>query len=649
MGCSAGVSSSATLLAGTPIGGRRDDLDAMLGDHGVAGITGVDTRRLTRLIRTTGAVPGAFGPAEDLDAVRAAAAAEPGTDGIDLVATVTTAEPYTVPAVNGARRHIVAYDYGIKRTILRHLARSGRSTSCRRRLPPTRRWLANPTASSCPTDPAIRRASPAPPTSSPSCSARRSRCSASASAISCSATALGGTTVKLPFGHHGANHPVQDVATGKIEITSQNHNFAVAADGLASIATVTHVNLNDGVCEGLEAIDANAFSVQHHPEAGPGPHDSAYLFERFAAADGRERVRSATARRHHVGARHRLGPDRHRPGVRVRLLRHAGVPGAARGGLPGHPRQLQPGDDHDRPGLRRPHLRRAADGDVLAAIIERERPDAVLPTLGGQTGLNLAMELSRASGSIGVPGTPEMLGADATAIATAEDREQFKAAMVGIGLDVPASGSAHSLDEAPGGRRRRSGCRRSSAPPTSSVDAGPASPATAEEFHRLAAAGLAASPIGEILIEESIAGWKEFELEVMRDRADNCVIICSIENVDPMGVHTGDSITVAPAQTLSDVEYQEMRNAAFACIRRVGVETGGSNVQFALDPDDRAPGHHRDESRVRRARRRWPRRRPASRSPRSPPSSPSATRSTRSPTTSPVRPRRASSRRSTTS
>ena len=108
--------------------------------------------------------------------------------------------------------------------------------------------------------------------------------------------------------------------------------------------------------------------------------------------------------------------------------------------------------------------------------------------------------------------------------------------------------------------------------------------ATADEFQRLAAAGLAASPIGEILIEESIAGWKEFELEVMRDRADNCVIICSIENVDPMGVHTGDSITVAPAQTLSDVEYQEMRNAAFACIRRVGVETGGSNVQFALDP-----------------------------------------------------------------
>ena len=220
--------------------------------------------------------------------------------------------------------------------------------------------------------------------------------------------------------------------------------------------------------------------------------------------------------------------------------------------------------------------------DVVARIIERERPDAVLPTLGGQTGLNLAMALYERK-LIGVPGTPEMIGADAEAIATAEDREQFKAAMIEIGLAVPASGVAHSLDEAMtvvaaiglpvivrpayilGGR-------------------GTGIAATIEEFARVAESGLDASPISEILIEKSIAGWKEYELEVMRDRADNCVIICSIENFDPMGVHTGDSITVAPAQTLTDVEYQQMRDAAFACIRRVGVETGGSNVQFAVHP-----------------------------------------------------------------
>jgi carbamoyl-phosphate synthase large subunit len=222
--------------------------------------------------------------------------------------------------------------------------------------------------------------------------------------------------------------------------------------------------------------------------------------------------------------------------------------------------------------------------DVLAAIIEREKPDAVLPTLGGQTALNLAMALYE-RGLAGVPGTPELIGANAEAIATAEDREKFKVAMLEIGLKVPKSGIAHSLEEAEivlhdiklpviirpayilGGR-------------------GTGIATTPAEFTRIVAAGLAASPINEVLIETSIKGWKEYELEVMRDRADNCVIICSIENVDAMGVHTGDSITVAPAMTLSDTEYQEMRDAAFACIRRVGVETGGSNVQFAVNPEN---------------------------------------------------------------
>ena len=220
--------------------------------------------------------------------------------------------------------------------------------------------------------------------------------------------------------------------------------------------------------------------------------------------------------------------------------------------------------------------------EVLSAIIDREKPDAVLPTLGGQTALNLAMELF-AKGKVGVPGTPELIGANAEAIATAEDREKFKLAMIEIGLKVPRSGVAHNMQEA------EEVCLEIGLPiiirPAYILGGrGTGIAHTPEEFTRLAANGIAASPIGEILIEESIAGWKEFELEVMRDKADNCVIICSIENVDPMGVHTGDSITVAPAMTLSDVEYQMMRDAAFACIRRVGVETGGSNVQFAVNP-----------------------------------------------------------------
>ncbi len=220
--------------------------------------------------------------------------------------------------------------------------------------------------------------------------------------------------------------------------------------------------------------------------------------------------------------------------------------------------------------------------EVVARIIERERPDAVLPTLGGQTGLNLAMALFE-RGLVGVPGTPELIGANAEAIATAEDREKFKEAMIEIGLSVPRSGIAHTIVEARD-VMAEIGLPVIIRPAYILGGRGTGIASTPEEFDRLAALGLEASPISEILIEKSIAGWKEYELEVMRDRADNCVIICSIENVDPMGVHTGDSITVAPAQTLSDVEYQQMRDAALACIRRVGVETGGSNVQFAVDP-----------------------------------------------------------------
>ena len=221
--------------------------------------------------------------------------------------------------------------------------------------------------------------------------------------------------------------------------------------------------------------------------------------------------------------------------------------------------------------------------DVLAAIVERDRPDAVLPTLGGQTALNLAMALAE-RGVLEQYGV-EMIGAKPEAIATAENRDKFKAAMTEIGLAVPPSGFAHSLDEAME-VGAEIGFPLIIRPSYILGGAGTGIAAHEDDLRRMAAAGLAASPATEILIERSIAGWKEYELEVMRDRADNCVVVCSIENVDPMGVHTGDSITVAPAQTLSDVEYQSMRDAAFACIRRIGVETGGSNIQFAVNPEN---------------------------------------------------------------
>ncbi|MHB1208275.1 MAG: carbamoyl-phosphate synthase large subunit [Acidimicrobiales bacterium] len=223
------------------------------------------------------------------------------------------------------------------------------------------------------------------------------------------------------------------------------------------------------------------------------------------------------------------------------------------------------------------------DAEVLTDIIERERPDALLPTLGGQTALNLTMELVR-RGVLERFGV-EVIGARPEAISTAEDRELFKAAMGDIGLAVPESGFAHDVDEATR-IAQTIGWPIIVRPSFILGGAGTGIAHDENEFRRLAQEGIAASPIGEILVEKSIAGWKEYELEVMRDVADNCVVICSIENFDPMGVHTGDSITVAPAQTLSDVEYQAMRDDAFAVLRRVGVETGGSNVQFAVNPEN---------------------------------------------------------------
>ena len=266
-------------------------LDAFLERQQMAGIAGLDTRRLTKILRDSGAMPGAFGPVEgpgafDLATLKQAAADEPGTDGIDLVAEVTTSEPYTAAAkpdaaAGGEPPLIVAFDFGIKRTIVDHLTRIGTvevvpaSTSAADVLArnPAGVFLSN---------------GPGDPTEVPYaintirellgkvpvfgiCLGHQLLC-----------LAIGAKIVKLPFGHHGANHPVRDLKTGGVEITSQNHNFAVDAASLGDRAEVTHINLNDGVCEGIQLLDGSAFSVQHHPEASPGPHDSAYLFERFA-------------------------------------------------------------------------------------------------------------------------------------------------------------------------------------------------------------------------------------------------------------------------------------------------------------------------------------------------------------------------------
>ncbi|TMP96490.1 MAG: carbamoyl-phosphate synthase large subunit [Verrucomicrobia bacterium] len=208
----------------------------------------------------------------------------------------------------------------------------------------------------------------------------------------------------------------------------------------------------------------------------------------------------------------------------------------------------------------------------------------LLPTLGGQTALNTAMALHR-SGALERHGV-EMIGAKAEAIHKGEDREAFKQLMLFVGLDVPISGTAHNLEEARAIAEKIGRLPLIIRPAFTLGGTGGGIAYNRDEFDELAKHGLDLSPVSEILIEESLLGWKEYEMEVMRDRADNCVIICSIENFDPMGVHTGDSITVAPIQTLTDKEYQIMRDASFAVIRAVGVETGGSNIQFAVNPDN---------------------------------------------------------------
>jgi carbamoyl-phosphate synthase small subunit len=256
------------------------DLDAYLRHHGVPGIAAIDTRRLTRHIRDAGALPGAFGTADEVT-LKAAAVAEPGTDGIDLVATVTCSEPYTAAARAGDRR-LVAYDFGIKRTILRHLSGLGEITVVPASTPASEVLAREPDGvflSNGPGDPAAV---------GYAVDAIRGLLGEVPLFGICLGhqllgTALGATTHKLAFGHHGGNHPVRRLSTGRVEITSQNHNYAVSEGTLGPDVEVTHVNLNDGVVEGIRAPGLRAFGVQYHPEAGPGPHDAAYLFEDFAA------------------------------------------------------------------------------------------------------------------------------------------------------------------------------------------------------------------------------------------------------------------------------------------------------------------------------------------------------------------------------
>jgi carbamoyl-phosphate synthase large subunit len=586
--------------------GSAASLDAYLAAQGVPGISEIDTRALTRHLRTHGALRAVLShepappSAARLEALHELARGVRSLSEQDLVAEVsrTAAEEWLEPlppelrwrdCADGSGLMVAVVDYGVKTNILRSLRQRGCRVVV---LPHTATWddvratgavgllLANG-----PGDPATLEG--------PVELCRRAIGRIPLFGICLGhqvlGLAAGATTSRLPFGHHGANHPVKDLATGRVHITSQNHEFQVDA---ASVPDgdffVSQVNLNDGSVEGLAHRSLPVFSVQYHPEGCPGPTDNQHLFDGFVemARAGRPLLRA-------VGGA-KADPERPRKVLIIgsgpivigqaaefdyagtqacKALREEGVETVL---VNSNPATIMTDEDvADRVYIE------PLTVETVEKIIERERPDAVLPTLGGQTGLNLAMEL-HAAGVLARHGV-RFLGADAEVIRRAEDREAFKLLLLEIGEPVPPSRVCESLDEA---REFAAeiGLPLVVRPAYTLGGTGGGFVTTADELDRVVRGGLAASPIGQVLVERSLWGWKEIEYEVMRDAADTCITVCNMENLDPMGVHTGDSVVVAPAQTLSDRDHQMLRSSALRIIRALGIE-GGCNVQFALDPE----------------------------------------------------------------
>ncbi|HET9847758.1 MAG TPA: carbamoyl-phosphate synthase large subunit, partial [Candidatus Dormibacteraeota bacterium] len=399
--------------------------------------------------------------------------------------------------------------------------------------------------------------------------------------------AAGAQTSRLRFGHHGGNHPVMDLRRGRVTMTSQNHEFQVDAGTLPSDSgfRISHRNLHDGSVEGLVHERLPVRSVQFHPEGGPGPQDNQPIFDEFLdLIAGRStavvRMSSAPPRPRSVlviGS----GPivigqaaEFDYAGTQAcKALREEGVRTVL---VNSNPATIMTDEGiADRVYIEPLTL------ESVTAIIERERPDGLLATLGGQTGLNLSVALADAGvlERFGV----RVLGTPLSAIREAEDREAFKGVLLRIGEPVPQSRTVTTV-EAAQEFAAGIGFPLVVRPAYTLGGTGGGMAASPLELDAVVREGLAASPIRQVLIERSLSGWKEIEYEVMRDANDTCIAVCNMENIDPMGVHTGDSIVVAPSQTLSDRQVQMLRSAALRIIRALRIE-GGCNVQFALDPE----------------------------------------------------------------
>ncbi len=589
----------------------EESLDDYLKRWDVPAISDIDTRALTRHIRTHGALRAVLvhesAPPSEMRLSELAVAARRVTPLAeqDLVAQTSRTkkaewlEPLP-PELRTRRRSdgeglvVAVVDYGVKANILRSLRERGCRVVV---LPHTATWSDVRTSgadglvlANGPGDPAVLEG----PVALASEALGRIPMFGICLGHQIMGRAAGATTSRLPYGHHGANHPVKDLDTGRVHITSQNHEFQVDAASIpGGDFYVSQRNLNDGSVEGLGHRRLPAFSVQYHPEGCPGPQDNQHLYDRFIdmVRSGGPVVKAATPHANGAGA----------PAVKARprkvlilgsgpivigqaaefdyagtqackALREEGIQTVL---VNSNPATIMTDEDvADRVYLE------PLTVDAVERVIAREKPDALLPTLGGQTGLNLATDLANA-GVLERHGV-RLLGASIETIRKAEDRQVFKAMLEEIGEPVPVSRVCESM-EAVRDFAEATGLPLVIRPAYTLGGTGGGFVTTMADLEKVAERGLEASPIHQVLIERSLWGWKEIEYEVMRDSADTCITVCNMENLDPMGVHTGDSIVVAPSQTLSDRDHQMLRSSAIRIIRALGIE-GGCNVQFALDP-----------------------------------------------------------------
>jgi carbamoyl-phosphate synthase large subunit len=573
-----------------------------LDDFGIPVLTGCDTRRLARHLRVTGAQRAIIGsrhelavllervhrvpPLEEQDLVR-----QVSEGFVDLVEPLDPALGSPVGAPGGGFRQwpglrVALVDYGVKRNTLRSLRSRGievevfphdSSAATILRSEPRAVILSNG-----PGDPARLRAA---------VEVTRQLIERIPVLGVCLGhqligQAAGATTSRLAFGHHGGNHPVCDLSTGRVSMTSQNHEFQVDGDSLspASGFLVSHRNLHDGSVEGLRHSRLPVRSVQFHPEGGPGPQDNQPVFDEFF-----DLVMGRTAPIARISSRPSppksvlvigSGPivigqaaEFDYAGTQAcKALREEGVRTIL---VNSNPATIMTDEGvADRVYIEPLTL------EAVSAVIERERPDGLLATLGGQTGLNLAVALADA-GVLDRYGV-RILGTPLAAIREAEDREAFKSVLLRIGEPVLESRTVNTV-EAAQEFAASIGFPLVIRPAYTLGGTGGGLAATPLELEAVVRVGLAASPIRQVLVERAVTGWKEIEYEVIRDGNDTCIAVCNMENLDPMGVHTGDSIVVAPSQTLSDRQYQMLRSAALRIIRALRIE-GGCNVQFALDP-----------------------------------------------------------------